>query len=672
MPSLDDILHSRFGLPSFRKNQRECISDVIAGSDVLLVMPTGAGKSLCYQVPGIYLGGTTLVVSPLISLINDQVQGLQKKGLRAYGLHSGLSNKDFQEILQVYRDGSVDFLFVSPERLSSQNFMEELLERPPRLIAIDEAHCISQWGHDFRHKYRQLGEFIKPLRPAPVIAMTATATETVQKDIIERLGLKNVKCHVNGFRRSNISIEVEAAPIGQRNSIVGDILIKEPSLKPSIVYAPSRKGADALSAYLNKLGLKSATYHAGLKKNERADNQEKFQDGEIDIIVGTIAFGMGIDKSNVRSVIHVAMPSSIEAYYQEIGRAGRDGLCSLAILLADHTDRHKHEFFLDKSYPDINILEAGLKKLIKGTMRDEEDKIEKTGLSSGDVARLINLGAIKEDSEGRLFKNEKKNWQKAYLEQKQHKINQYQEMENLSFNKSRCRMLSLMAYFGDPDSKGEGCGICDSCTKASWISSFLNQGGEEIKGKDLDFCRQILRTVLSQSYSYSQKNLISQLTKKHRLDEFIVGKLLSALVHNGILGTEVKQFVNGEGKAIKYLAVVPVAGVREINKPIFYKNNVGRKKEGKKASSKSRSKESSEETKEETLPVDKAVLEKLKAWRAKAAKKGKVPPYVICHNDTLELLAAKKPKNLEALSKIKGMGEMRIEKYGEDILKIVK
>src|SRR6266853_1952561 len=316
--TLTELLHEAFGFPSFRANQEAVCRAAIEGKDALLVMPTGSGKSLCYQLPGIARGGTTLVISPLISLMDDQAHKLEQRGFAVGRIHSGRDRAASRQACLDYLSGKLHFLFIAPERLRVAGFPEMLAKRKPSLIAIDEAHCISQWGHDFRPDYRMLGQYLPTLRPAPVIALTATATPLVQDDIAQQLGLVRPARFIHGFRRANIAIEaVEVAP-SQRPGLACELLL-EGKRRPGIVYTPTRKQAESVAAEL-VVHFSTAAYHAGLDAERRKRVQEEFLAGKIDVMVATIAFGMGIDKPDVRTVIHTALPGSLEAYYQEITR----------------------------------------------------------------------------------------------------------------------------------------------------------------------------------------------------------------------------------------------------------------------------------------------------------------------------------------------------------------
>ena len=329
--SLIEILRRNFGFANFRANQEEVCRAAIDGRDVLLVMPTGAGKSLCYQLPAIARGGTTLVVSPLIALMEDQVTKLAAQGLRVARIHSGRDRAESRQACVEYLEGTLQFLFFAPERLRVPGFAEMLARRKPTLIAIDEAHCISAWGHDFRRDYRTLGQHLPALRPAPVIALTATATPLVQDDIVRQLGMTSAARFIHGFRRANLAIEIVEKPKPRRAELVRELLA-DVERRPAIVYAPSRKEAESLAAELSPL-FPTAAYHAGLDGQHRDRVQQTFLGGELQAVVATIAFGMGIDKADVRTGIHTALPATLEAFYQEIGRAGRDDRPSRTVLM---------------------------------------------------------------------------------------------------------------------------------------------------------------------------------------------------------------------------------------------------------------------------------------------------------------------------------------------------
>ncbi|MFX0548569.1 DNA helicase RecQ [Hathewaya histolytica] len=352
-----EILNKYYGYSHFRKGQEEIINEIVSGRDVACIMPTGGGKSICYQIPALLMSSVTLVISPLISLMKDQVDSLRVLGIEADYINSSLGNYEIMNIMNRLKNNEIKILYIAPERLDSMEFLNAISNVEVSLIAIDEAHCVSQWGHDFRVSYKNVNKFISLLRKRPVVAaFTATATEEVREDIISLLGLKEPKVFVTGFNRENLEIKVLKG-INKKSYILD--YIENYKDESGIIYAATRKECDSLHEYLNDKGFSVGVYHAGLSNEERIKTQEDFVYDNINIIVATNAFGMGIDKSNVRFVIHYNIPKNIESYYQEIGRAGRDGEPSTCILLFSPGDIHTQKYLIDMSIgnPDRKVNE---------------------------------------------------------------------------------------------------------------------------------------------------------------------------------------------------------------------------------------------------------------------------------------------------------------------------
>jgi ATP-dependent DNA helicase RecQ len=351
-----EILRSYWRHQEFRPGQETAITAALSGRDVLVIMPTGGGKSLCYQVPAMLLPGITVVVSPLISLMKDQVDGLDEIGLPATFLNSSLSGPEMADRLAALERGEVKLVYVAPERFDSEAFRQRVRALQVSLLAVDEAHCVSQWGHDFRPSYLRLAEVRRVLRHPPVIALTATATAEVRRDVVRVLELRDPELLVTGFDRRNLTWHVVRAKNDSEKDRALLRLLRERE-GSAIVYAATRKNVDALGALLSGVGIPAVTYHAGLGDAERKRVQDAFMADEARVVVATNAFGMGIDKPDVRLVAHYNMPGSLEAYYQEAGRGGRDGLPADCVLLHAYQDRFVPEFFIEQTYPPREAVE---------------------------------------------------------------------------------------------------------------------------------------------------------------------------------------------------------------------------------------------------------------------------------------------------------------------------
>lgn len=354
MEPTSTVLQRRFGFPAFRPGQEEVTEHVAHGQDALVVMPTGAGKSLCFQVPSLARGGTAIVVSPLIALMKDQVDGLVERGIRATFLNSSLAAEEYRARMDALNRGEIELLYVAPERFSPA-FLESLRSVDIRTFVIDEAHCLSQWGHDFRPDYLRLGKVREALGKPPTIALTATATPEVQADIVRSLGIESCTRFVRGFDRENLILEVvEVDNDAEKDTKLVSLVGKGPAL----VYAATRKRVERAVTALRAGGVQAGMYHAGLDASERTRVQDAFMAGRVPVVVATNAFGMGIDKSDIRTIVHYDLPGTVEAYYQEIGRAGRDNKTSRAILLWQAGDRRIQTFFIDGAHPPANWIQA--------------------------------------------------------------------------------------------------------------------------------------------------------------------------------------------------------------------------------------------------------------------------------------------------------------------------
>jgi ATP-dependent DNA helicase RecQ len=384
MHSLADAISSlrkHFGFDDFREGQGEVIGSILEGKDAVVVMPTGSGKSLCYQLPAMILDGVTLVVSPLIALMKDQVDALRARGLPATFINSSISESEQRARIESLRRREQKLVYIAPERFRSSRFNSALQSIPISLFAVDEAHCISTWGHDFRPDYLRLRSVIRSLGQVQTLALTATATPYVRSDIIQQLGLNQPQTFVSGFDRPNLSIEVIHTE-KEKEKIAHIRRLAKTHSGSGIIYTATRKAVEQVGVKLESAGLSVSTYHAGMPDSVRIKAQDNFMSGRTQMIVATNAFGMGIDKPDIRFVVHYQMPGSIEAYYQEIGRAGRDGLPSTCVLLFNYADKNTHDFFIEGSYPEFKIIKAVYDTLAATELR----KIE---LSTAEIASRI-------------------------------------------------------------------------------------------------------------------------------------------------------------------------------------------------------------------------------------------------------------------------------------------
>lgn len=354
-PPLENLLQERFKLPIFRRGQKEIIGSILAGKDVLAVLPTGGGKSLCYQYPAVFKNELVIVVSPLIALMKDQVASLKRMGIPAGCLHSGQSDNDKREIFREMNKGGAYLLYLSPERVQKEGFQLWIANRKIALFAVDEAHCVSQWGHDFREEYSQL-KILKTLRPdVPILALTASATPFVLNDISRQLGLKSPQRHVHGFYRPNLYYQVETCADEDEKLERLKQAIRQVPEGRILVYCGTRKVTEELASSLERDFAAVGYYHAGLSNGSRTEMQEAYGAGEIRILVATNAFGMGIDHPDVRLVVHFQMPANIDSLYQEMGRAGRDGFESTCMMLYSKKDKGLQSYFITKSGAPAHI-----------------------------------------------------------------------------------------------------------------------------------------------------------------------------------------------------------------------------------------------------------------------------------------------------------------------------
>ncbi|HJL16313.1 MAG TPA: ATP-dependent DNA helicase RecQ [Sandaracinaceae bacterium LLY-WYZ-13_1] len=619
---LDHKLQERFGLPSFRPWQREAVEELLDGTGrVLAIAPTGGGKSLCYQFPATELEGTTIVVSPLIALMEDQVRALNDRGIEATYVASNLSAEERRARIRGLHEGRYRLVYVAPERLAHPSVLERLRSLRTPLVAIDEAHCISQWGHDFRPDYLKLGPALAQLAPPRVLACTATATPDVREEILEKLGL-GPETHqiLRGFARPNLHLTAEQIDGGATRKRLVFAALKEALGAPTqpngaaIVYAGTRKKTEELADDLSDLGYRTAGYHAGIAAEERGRISNAFADRELDVVVATNAFGMGIDRPDIRAVVHFQAPGSIEAYYQEVGRAGRDGQPAVGLLITGGAD-------------------IGLRRRL----------IELGGRDGQPPPREL------ADRQWKLFRD----------------LLRYVEAGS-------CRHDFILRYFGDEQELLGGCGHCDVCERLE------QTGGEERTVSDEDALT--VRKALSGVARAKRRVGLTAIAKHlHGDDDKQLQRWrLDRLSTHGLLAAHPTTWIQALLRRLLAAGLVDITPTRY---PIPYLTPAG--VEVMKGDSPvrvlppppdtgGRRRRARSRTKREPPPdMDEALFERLREARLALAKEKGVPAYVICHDRTLMEIAAGKPTDLVQLGKVPGMGPARLEAYGDRLLSVV-
>jgi ATP-dependent DNA helicase RecQ len=469
-------LHRHFGHQTFRPGQEQLVAAVLSGCDVLAVMPTGSGKSLGYQLPAIVLRGTTLVVSPLISLMKDQVDELNRRGISSAALHSMLSSDGRREVLNAARAGRLRLLYVAPERFASDTFVRLLGELPITRFVIDEAHCVSEWGHDFRPDYRRLRAAAAACRTSderagrpPIAAFTATATPEVRDDIAALVGLESPQILVAGFDRPNIHLRVERVDGDEEKH---ELLPRLVSGRRALVYAATRRSAEASAAILQAANIQAAAYHAGLKDEQRTLVQDAFAAGSLRVVCATNAFGMGIDRPDVDAVVHFAIPGSVEAYYQEIGRAGRDGRPATATLLWDYADVATRQFLIDSPR------RARGEPASSGAAGPAFARTTATSFGAAGSASQVDAAEVARRKE---IEHKKLQRMIAYAET------------------SRCLRGTILRYFGDP-AAGDQCGSCGNCQPQGSVDTY-----------DRELVRKILSGIARAGERYGRRRIVAML-----------------------------------------------------------------------------------------------------------------------------------------------------------------
>jgi ATP-dependent DNA helicase RecQ len=679
---LERALADTFGLPGFRPGQREVIASVLSGTPTVAVMPTGAGKSLCYQLPAVVAGGTTLVVSPLIALMKDQVDALSERGIAACAITSAISGSELSARLDDVAAGRMRLVYVAPERFKSGRFESALarVQDKLELLAIDEAHCISEWGHDFRPDYMRLGDVVRRWRPKRLVALTATATPDVRKDIARQLGMESPAVFVRGFDRPNLRFAVEKVGGVKDKASRLKVLLKKKTSGSALVYAATRKNAEALAEALQDGKVKALAYHAGLDDDKRTRVQDAFMNDEVDVVVATNAFGMGVDKSDVRLVVHADLPRSPEAYYQEAGRGGRDGLRADCILLFNHADVRLQEFLIDASVPSVDLLRA-----IWRVLRQDPRAGGSTGqlrrqlpgdpndAAVGAATRLLMKAGHLRERDGVLEAlhpaDDPSLPKPAPLDPKALEARAESERQKLRAMidyayATGCRRRMLLAYFGDEDARTLiRCGQCDVCESTS---------AEITDEDDLRRVRLTLSLLVRLAGRFGRTKVAAILVGDEEDDRF------ADLPERGTLARQGTRYVFDLLRALEGAGLVavspgeyPTLSVTRDGRKVVDGQAAPRMLLPSFAVAKTRG---APRTKREappsrpTGPVDESILERLRVMRRQLAAKEAMPPYVILHDSTMEEIARARPTDLAALGTLRGIGPAKLDKYGRSIL----
>ncbi|HWZ85305.1 MAG TPA: ATP-dependent DNA helicase RecQ [Thermoanaerobaculia bacterium] len=605
------VLQSHFGHGSFRPGQEDIVRAALAGRDLLAVMPTGSGKSIGYQLPALLLEGPTLVVSPLIALMKDQVDELTRKGIPAAALHSLASPAARREAEAAMRAGRLRLLYVAPERFGSEAFRRLLAETPIARFAVDEAHCVSEWGHDFRPDYRVLAQASESCRRAdgtagrpPILAFTATATPEVRDDIVSLLGLREPDVFVAGFDRPNLFLDVrKVSGEIEKRTLLPELVGR----RRALVYAATRKTAARAAEALRAAGLDAEAYHAGMDEAGRTRVQNRFADGSLPIVCATNAFGMGIDRPDVEAVVHFELPGSLEAYYQEIGRGGRDGRRAGATLLWNYVDVRTREFLIEQSDD------------APGRGGDAIERDRKRDLDHRKLARMI-----------------------AYADS------------------SGCYRATILGYFGERDT-APACGFCGNCARRRDLSE-----------DDLLRLRKILSGVARGGERWGTRKIVAMLTGNLEGLPEPLARLSTTGILGGESPAAVTAWIDaaqGGGLLTASDDVYRTLSLTRAGRDVM----AGRTTAvaltlPETARPKARRKKAAAKSAEATKTADPVSLEALREWRRAEAARRAVPAYVVFHDRTLAALAAARPSTLDALSEIPGIGPAKLAAYGKDLL----
>jgi ATP-dependent DNA helicase RecQ len=690
-------LEKYFGFREFREPQGEVISQILEGNEVFVVMPTGGGKSLCYQLPAVLMNGVTVVVSPLVALMKDQVDSLIARGISATLINSTVTAGEQQRRIRQMRDGEFQIVYIAPERFRSRSFLAALGQVTVALFAVDEAHCISQWGHDFRPDYFRLGQVLEELGHPQVAAFTATATPEVRADIVQRLGLKDPSLFVAGFARPNLRFivtetERESTKYDRLRSLVNQH-------KTGIVYCATRKRVEQVTEYLKDCGVKVVSYHGGIHDEAREAAQNQFTQNRCDVVVATNAFGMGIDRADLRFVAHFEIPGSLEAYYQEAGRAGRDGEPAECELLFNYADTRVQDFFINGSNPSLELIRrvyqllqslANAEGEIVMSVQDLSARIdsENNDMAVHSAITILDRAGVidRYDIPGQRVRGTRllKSGLSAFQLPLDHAALREKEKRDRAKLKSvidyaygrECRQKLILQYFGDPDLAE--CGACDVCM--SKRSKKLRSPAPE----EMLLVRKALSGVARMSIRAEQGFLPR--FGRNRVIQVLVGSKSKEVLDAGF--EHLKTYGLLKDKSLNYLHELfreleqagliysttgqyPTIGLTNLGVEVMQDRATFEIVWPQEIRKESRRKSKREPATE--MPFDAALFDQLKKIRANLANaQGGLPAYLIFPDETLKAFARLKPESVDAARRIRGVGEIKATKYLPPFLEAIR
>ena len=686
-----------FGFPELRPGQAAALAPVLDGRDALVVMPTGAGKSLVYQLGALLQpSGTTVVVSPLIALMKDQVDALRARGIAAEYVNSSQTADEQRDVLDRMRRGELTLVYAAPERLRLASFQRSLREAQVALLAVDEAHCVSQWGHDFRPDYLALASARRAMGDPPCVALTATATPRVQGDIADQLDLRDPVRLVTGFNRPNLTFEVKTTSTAEQKRRVLRDFLRQHEGEAGLIYVATRKDCQALAQFVrDEVGRECEAYHAGLPDAERAHVQEAFIGRRLDTVVATNAFGMGVDRGDVRFVAHWSIPSNLEAYYQEAGRAGRDGQPATALLLYAPQDRQLKEWFIEQGAPttdDLRKVWSYVKRQPEADDQSDADFMLKMADSlsvhasrlPNVLSRLVRSGSLAERSGGVGSRWVAQEWNARGVKLALSSIDKHRDDQSASLlgivryaQSSECRRRTILDHFGDDatfDLPPEEC--CDACKTQQRLT---DRAPDEIPEWDeipmasrvalglLDAVTRMRwpvgRLTLSKILAGSKAKGMDKYERHpyygrlQTVGQGSIDKIYKELLLKGYLRIGGDEYPVVELTPIGEQALAHREAV-EVSVPAF-------------GASGSRKRSTSAVVSDDLAPEDEALFERLRQWRVEQATERGVPPYVVFNDRTLRAIASARPGSEDEMLAVSGVGPAKWAQYGADVLGLV-